>query len=543
MHLNRRLFLKTGAAMAAIATVPRPLYAQFDGKLEPLPPIEDPRLATLAARALDSAKSAGANYADVRLSHTRTRRFFPDAVGDDEDMEVGVRALVQGYWGFASGPVWSPDEMARLGREAVHQAKTNALGKPRLVTLAPAPIVQNGNWVMPVKLDPFEVSPFEIQDQLASLELVARNIPFGSLAKNNAISTVQEKAFASTVGSYCTQRAYLTAGDLVIEIDLTSKHRPTATIVLDCVSPAGLGWELYAADSIPRVRDHSLQDELLLRAEEARADGMLPVKALEVGRFDTVFDAAGVANLIDGTLAHATELDRALGYEANAGGTSYLNDPAGMIGVYQAGAPLLSLSANRSEPGAAATMKWDDEGIAPDDFTIVKNGLLVDFQTTRESAAWLQDANTKRGVPARSHGCSSAPSAVDAPMQHVPNLAIAPGRDAGGDFDALVSGMADGVAIKQASVDMDYQAGSGLGFGGVFEVKKGKRVARYQSAGFLFRSTDLWKSLLTISSDAHMRRYGFSAQKGEPPQTCYHSVTAAPAIVKGLTLIDPLRKA
>ena len=100
MHLNRRSFLKTGAAMAAIATVPRPLYAQFDGKLEPLPPIEDPRLATLAARALDSAKSAGANYADVRLSHTRTRKFFVNATYDDEDMEVGVRALVPGLLGL-----------------------------------------------------------------------------------------------------------------------------------------------------------------------------------------------------------------------------------------------------------------------------------------------------------------------------------------------------------------------------------------------------------------------------------------------------------
>jgi len=543
MSLNRRLFLKTGAAMAAIATVPRPLYAQFDGKPEPLPPIEDPRLATLAARALESAKSAGASYADVRLSHTRTRHFFPSLTTDEEDMEVGVRALVQGYWGFASGPVWSPDEMARLGREAVRQAKTNALGKPRLVTLAPAPVVQKGNWVMPVKLDPFEVSPFEIQDQLAALDLVASSIPHGGLVKNDAISILQEKAFASTVGSYCTQRTYLTMGNLVVQVDLSSKHRPNAGMVLDCVSPAGMGWELYAADSIPRVRDHSLQDELVLRAEEARADGMLPVKALEVGRFDTVFAAAGVANLIDGTLAHATELDRALGYEANAGGTSYLSDPTAMLGVYQAGAPLLTLTANRSEAGGAATTKWDDEGIVPDDFTIVKNGLLVDFQTTRESAGWLQEVYAKKGVPMRSHGCAAAPSAVDAPMQHVPNLAIAPGHDAGGDFDALVSDMADGIAIKQASVDMDFQAGSGIGFGDVYEVKKGKRVAKYQSAGFLFRSTDFWKSLLGISSDAQMRRIGFSAQKGEPAQTCFHSVTAAPAVVKGLTIIDPMRKA
>jgi len=542
MFLNRRLFLKTGAAMAAIATVPRPLYAQFDGTPEPLPPIEDPRLATLAARALDSAKSAGASYADVRLSHTRTRHFYPNATYDGEDMEVGVRALVQGYWGFASGPVWSPDEMARLGREAVHQARTNALGKPRLVALAPAPVVQNGNWAMPVNLDPFAISPFEIQDQLKSLELFALRIPDGSLQRNEAVGTMQDKAFASTTGSYCTQRTYLTEGALVLKLDLASKHRPVTYASLDCLAPAGMGWELYAADTIPRVRSHSIYDELQMRAEEARADAMLPVKALDVGRFDTVFDASSVVNLLDGTLGQATELDRALGYEANTGGTSYLSDPAAMLGVYQAGASQLTVMANRSEAGGAATTKWDDEGIAPDEFAIVKDGLLVDFQTTREGAGWLKDAYAKKGTPVHSHGCANAPSAIHAPMQHIPNLSIAPGRETG-DFDSLVAGIADGVAIKRASVDMDFQAGSGLGFGDVFEVKKGKRVARYESAGFLFRSTDFWKSLLSVSGDAQMKRFGFSAQKGEPAQTCYHSVTAAPAVVKELTVIDPRRKA
>ncbi|HXT48863.1 MAG TPA: metallopeptidase TldD-related protein, partial [Gemmatimonadaceae bacterium] len=493
MSLNRRLFLKTGVAAAALAAVPRPLYAQFGGAPEPLPPIEDPRLASLAARALDSAKSAGAAYADVRLSHTKMRRFFPLFTYDDEDMEVGVRALVEGYWGFASGPVWSPDEMARLGREAVHQAKTNALGKPRIVTLAPAPVVQNGSWVMPVKIDPFEVSPFEIQDELTSLDLFTRRTPGVGLTMNQASSTVQEKAFASTLGSYCTQRSYLTQGALSLGIDMRKQHRPDAAINIECVSPAGMGWELYSAESLPRVRNHSVREEIRQRMEEAREDAMLPVKALDVGRFDAVLDSASVAGLVDGTIGHATELDRALGYEANAGGTSYLNDPFGMLGTYQAGGPLFSVSGNRSEPGGAATMKWDDEGIAPDDFTLVKDGLLVDFQTTRESAGWLRDAYLKSGKPLRSHGCSSAPSAVEAPMQHVPNLVLAPGREAG-DFDSLVSGLADGIAIKQASLDMDFQAGSGLGLGNVFEVKRGKRVARYPSAGFLFRSTDLWKS-------------------------------------------------
>ena len=541
MPLNRRTFLKSGAAVAAIATVPRPLLAQLGRTAEPVPPIEDPRLAALAARALDSARSGGSSYADIRLTHTKTRRFYPTFVYDEESMEVGVRALVDGYWGFASGPVWSPDEMARLGREAARQAKTNALGKPRVVSLAPAPAVQNGNWTMPVSLDPFALSPFEIEDFLASIASYVRRTPGAGASDCLAIGVTQAKAFASTNGSFCTQRSFRTQGGVSIALNL-EKQRVQGGFSLDCLSAAGMGWELFSAERIPRVRDHSLREEIRQGLEECQEDLLLPVKAVDVGRYDVVFDAVSMASLVDETIGRATELDRALGYEANAGGTSYLNDPLAMVGSYQAGAPLLNVSANRSDAHGAATVRWDDEGVVPDDFTLVKDGVLADFQTTRESAGWLADYYRKRGAPVHSHGCASAPSAVFAPMQHVPNLVLAPGRG-GADFDALVAQMSRGIAIKGAVLDMDYQHGSGLGLGAVFEVKQGKRVARLASAGFLFRASDLWKSLVAVGGESQLRQYGMAAAKGEPAQTCFHSVTAPPAMMRELTLIDSLRKA
>jgi predicted Zn-dependent protease len=131
---------------------------------------------------------------------------------------------------------------------------------------------------------------------------------------------------------------------------------------------------------------------------------------------------------------------------------------------------------------------------------------------------------------------------VFAPLQQAPNLTLAPGHDAK-DFDALVSEMPDGIAIKGAQIDMDFQHSSGLGMGRIYEVKRGKRVAKIASAGFLFRATDLWKSLEVVGGDASLRRYGMQTAKGEPAQECYHSMTAAPAVVKELTLIDPQRKA
>jgi TldD protein len=398
---------------------------------------------------------------------------------------------------------------------------------------------------MPVELDPFALSPFEIEDFLRGLEVYTNRITSGGVGVgirvNQATGVVQEKAFASTDGSYYTQRTYHTGGVFVAGVRLMEKEIDSS-FSLDCLSFAGLGWELYAAERIPQVRDQPLREVIRQRVEETRETMLMPVKPVEVGRYDTVLDAWSMAQLVDHTLGRATELDRALGYEANAGGTSYLNDPFAMLGTYEAGAPALTVTGNRSDPGGVANVQWDDEGVRPDTFPLVQDGVLTDFQTTRESAGWLEELYAKTGRPFHSHGCANAPTAVYAPLQHPPNLVLAPGREER-DFDALVSGMSEGIAIKRVRLDMDYQNSSGLGTGEVYEVKRGKRVARIASAGFLFRATELWKGLLDLGGAASVLRYGVPGSKGEPAQHCLHSVSAPPAVMKQLTLIDPLRKA
>src|ERR1041385_2328644 len=187
-----------------------------------------------------------------------------------------------------------------------------------------------------------------------------------------------------------------------------------------------------------------------------------------------------------------------------------------MAGTYQAGAQHLTLTANRSEQGGCATVQWDDDGVAPDGFPLVSDGLLVDFQTTREAAGWLKPYYAKAGRPFRSHGCAAAPEAVDAPLLHTPNLVLQPGREAQ-DFDALVAGLSKGIAIKGALLLMDFQAGTGMGIGATYEVKGGKRVAIIGGAGFLFRASELWKGLLALGVPEAARRYGLvSDLKGEP---------------------------
>lgn len=539
MRISRRDLVKSGMSAAALLALPRPLLVRLGGAPEPVPPIDDPRLKTLALRALEAARGAGATYADVRLTHTRSRGSQGISVSDVEAITVGVRALVDGAWGFVASPVWSPEEMVRLGREAVHQGRANAAGGARAVTLAAAAPVKDGRWAMPVERDPFDVSPFELVDLLASLQMYTTRFPGAGVMQQGVGFSVEEKAFASSEGSFCTQRTYSTSGLLRIQVARDGNRH---VLGLDCLTPAGLGWELFRAARLPLIRPHSLHEAIRALVEEIREDMALPVKPVDVGRYDTVLDAWTMSRLVGETLGAPTELDRAMGYEANAGGTSFFTDPVAMVGGFQVGAPALTVTADRHEPGAVATVRWDDEGVEPDVFPLIQAGRLADFQTTRESATWLADYYTKVGRPVRSHGCAQAASAVNAPLVQPPNLTLAPGREAR-DFDALVADVSRGIAVKSGYLDMDFQGASGMLTGRFYEIKNGKRVARLNAAGILFRTPELWKSLLALGGAASARRYGWTASKGEPPQAVEYSVTAVPAVVKQLTLIDAMRKA
>lgn len=536
MTITRRDLLKATMSAAALAAVPRPLLAHLGRVPELVPPVSDPRMKELALRALDAAVGAGAGYADVRLTHTRTRDFDTDrpvnGIVDSEEMSVGVRVLVDGYWGFAGSSIWTPDEMIRLGREAVLHAKVMAMGPARQVSLVSTSRVEDGHWQMPVDIDPFEISPFEILDYLISLETFAERLAEVK-ARSTARFRVQEKAFASSDGSYCTQRLYRAEGSFPVQ--LYENGQPVAGGALDVLTPAGVGWELF--------KGQPLRDHIERLVEELKEDAKLPVSPVDVGRHPVVCDALSVARLVDETLGRATELDRALGYESNAGGTSYLNDPLAMLGAFQAGPPGLTLAADRTEKGGAATVRWDDEGVESTKFTLIEGGVLRDFQTTRESAGWIADFYHERGQEVRSNGCAAAPTAVDAPLQHPPNLALAPGTGPG-DFDEAIAEMGTGIAVRNLGVDMDFQGLNGLGISGrVYEIKNGARVARIAGAGFLFRAPELWKALGVLGNGQSLRRYGLETTKGEPPQQTCHSVTAPLAVFEQLTVIDATRKA
>lgn len=511
-------------------------------------PLEQGVAQGLAQRAVDVAKSAGATYADARLTRTVQHRYQCDSdpfVSHFDEVGFGVRALVDGYWGFAASPVWDADEAARLATEAVATARVNAIGGGRTVELGRIPQAR-GEWRTPVKRDPFAVSIEEKSDYLLYLRVRADqlNVPIDTL-----LSTIhfarQERVIATSDDALFTQTIYESGGRIA-----STRYVDNAVQQVDAreLDQAGKGWELLTDANIPEQLRH-FSDMLDEKRSLAKA-----TKPGTIGRQTLVCDGATMAAMLESTLGVATQLDRAMGYEANASGTSYLDDPLAMLGTFQAAAPLITVTANRSAPGQLATVKWDDEGVEPHPFTLVKNGVLTDFQTTREQAAWLAPYYEKAGLTAQSHGCAASQSALHLPLQHMPNLALEPGN-ASASLDALVATVKEGVLVTKADAQTDFQSKNGLIAGEMRKITNGRLGPLISGVAVLFNTADFWKKISALGSvdttgvktssvyefGGLLGSYG-GRKKGQPSQATSHSVTAVASVIPEQAIVSPFAK-
>jgi TldD protein len=507
----------------------------------------------LAQQAVEAAQTAGAHYADARVTRIVHHNYgfggFVSGtfVSDSEVVGVGVRALVNGYWGFAASPLRDADEAVRLARGAVAQAKVNARGTPRAVDLGTVPVA-TGNWTTPVAIDPFTVPIEEKLDRIGSWFDVATQYNVEIAWIPSRLDFVrQERVMASSNGMLVTQTCYETGGKIVLMIGNYQSKHPEVT--LKGLEMTGCGWELFDAAHIPEQMATALD---LSKATEALQRSAKPV---DVGRYTLVCDGATMASMLEQTVGIATQLDRALGYEADAGGTSFIDDPLAMVGHLQVGSSLVTITGNRNAAGQLATVRWDDEGVVPESFPLVQHGVLVDFQTTREQAAWLAPYYQRQGQPVRSHGCAAAEDGLSITLQHMPNLALPPSAT-GGDIDALVAGVKDGVWIEGGTASVDFQARTGVLRGTMRKITNGRLDHPINGGAVLFNTIDFWKNVTAIGGAATTATLATSqyqgllggfvtppTAKGQPPQMTSHSTQAVAATIANQPLIDLARKA
>jgi TldD protein len=525
-------------AIAGLAAVPSSARAAALSAADSSPFLGDPNIKELAQVALDAARAAGATYADVRIARNRTQSLFTreqrvQGLVDNETLGFGVRALVNGAWGFAASRELSRDEVARVARQAALQARANSATLVRPVVLAPVTATPDGAWRTPIEIDPFTVP---VEDKVGMLLAAnAAALKGGARFVNSSMFFLrEEKSFASTDGSYIVQTIYRTQPSMTVTA-VSSDMTDFQTRQSNEIAPMGRGYE--------HVRDARLVEQAPRWAAEAVQK--ISAKPVEVGRYDLVLHPSHLWLTIHESVAHPTELDRALGYEANYAGTSFVAPPEAMLGKLKFGSPLMNIRADRSQPGSLGAVGWDDEGVKPESFDIIKDGIFVDYQTTREQAPILADYYAKTGREVRSHGCSYSQSWADVQFQRMPNVSQLPGTKEQG-WDDLIAATDRGIAIiGDGSFSIDQQRYNSQ-FGGqlFYEIKGGKIVGMLKDVAYQIRTPEFWGALDMIGGPKSYHLGGaFNDGKGQPSQVNAVSHGCVPSRFRNINVINTGRKA
>ena len=550
MTSSRREFLKSSATVAAVGFAanlasPRMVGAAASASrfaedaLRIAPTVGDPAIRALVLAAIDEAKRAGASYADARISQNRSRTLATrerrvQNLSDNETLGCGIRVLVDGTWGFAATRELTSDAIARTARLAVAQARANRRTQVAPVQLAPVTPTPNGTWSSPIRVDPFSVA---IEDQVALL-LRANEAALGVAGVKFVNSAMfflrEEKTFASTDGTVTVQTIYRSQPSMTVTA-VSSDNSDFQSRQSTDIQPHGLGYE------------HVLDGKLVENAPRWGAEAVekLKAKPVDVGRYDLVLHPSHLWLTIHESVGHPTELDRAYGYEANYAGTSFVSPPEKMLGTLRYGPEMLNVQGDRSQPGACATVGFDDEGVVPEDFLIIKDGMVNDYQTTREQANWLKWWYEKNGKPVRSHGCSYGDNWSSVQFQRMPNVSVLPGPKEQ-SFEDLIAATDKGIAIVgDGSFSIDQQRYNAQ-FGGqlFYEIKGGKVVGMLKDVAYQMRTPEFWNALDMLGGKkSYELGASFFDGKGQPGQSNSVSHGCPPTRHRQINVINTGRKA
>jgi TldD protein len=470
----------------------------------------------LGAAALEAARSAGADYADIRISTNRTQRAstrerIVTGVQDSETSGFGVRVLVDGTWGFAASREVSLDEVQRVARVAVEQGRANRAAQRRPVELAPLDWTGRGEWRSPIEIDPFDIAIEEKVELLLAANEAAMGVTGIAFASANMSFLREEKYFASTDGVITDQTIYKAAGGVSVTAVAPDRSDFQSRNSTD-VMPRGLGYE------------HVLNSDLVGQAPRwaEQAVEKLSAKPVQPGRYDLVLRPSHLWLTIHEAIAHPTELDRIMGFEANYAGTSFISSPEEFLGKFRYGPDIMNIQGERITPGALSTVGWDDEGVRPDEYLIVKDGILNDLQTTREQAPWLSDWYASQGRSVRSHGNSYGQSWAVTQFQRMPNVNLLPHPDRDVSEEELIDGVENGILIDgNGSFSIDQQRYNAQ-FGGqtYYEIKNGRITGMLKDVAYQIRTPEFWNGMDLIGGESTYEMGGsFGDAKGQPAQS------------------------
>ena len=544
--MKRKDFLQLSTM--SLGAIVLPDFGLFAKSIDPLQALNDGMDVTLKKQladvALNAARSKGATYADVRIGRylnqfiiTREKRV--QNIANTESFGVGIRVIANGCWGFAASNNVNKEEIAKTAERAVAVAKANAKIQANTVQLAPQKGYGEVSWKTPITTNSFTVPVKDKVDLLLGVNALAMD--GGASFVNSAILAVNEqKYFASTDGSYIDQDVHrLYPNFVVTKIDkATGKFETRRSFS----SPVGMGYEYLVPTNdqkvtgiVTRYKDrYDMMEDV--KAATADVDQKLKAKSVEPGKYDLVLDPSHLWLTIHESVAHPTELDRVLGYEANYAGTSFLSMDKLKSNKFQFGSKLVNIHADKLQPGSLGHVGYDDEGVKTKEWEIIKDGVLVNFQAIRDQAHIL-------GLN-ESQGCCYSQSWSDVQFQRMPNVSLLPGKEKL-SVDDMIKNVEKGIyIIGDGSFSIDQQRYN-FQFGGqtFYEIKNGKILGMLKDVAYQANTQEFWNSCVAIADKSDYRLGGaFNDGKGQPSQSNAVSHGSSTTRFNGVNVINTARK-
>jgi TldD protein len=495
----------------------------------------------LGDTALSRARELGVTHADfrferVRYQSLRVKDGALQGASDSEDLGFAVRVIHRGSWGFASGVVLTPEEAVRVTETAVAVATVAAGMTSRPVEIAAEPVHDDVTWVSSYDVNPLEVPTAEKVAVLVDWTERLRTGAAVDHATAYVLQVQENKYYADLAGTRTTQqRVRMQPG-----FEAMGAGADTFDSMASIAPPVGRGWEYVTGTAADGAWDWDAEiDEVPeLLAEKLKAP------SIEAGTYDLVIHPSNLWLTIHESIGHATELDRALGYEANYAGTSFAT--IDKLGTLQYGSPVMHVTGDRTVEHGLATVGYDDEGVQTQSWDIVRDGVLVGYQLDRPMGVMLPELNPGPDGAGRSNGCAYADSPGHIPIQRMANVSLQP--DPAPDApstDDLIGRVERGLYVvgdKSWSIDMqrfNFQF-TGQRF---YTIRDGELVGQVRDVAYQATTTDFWGSMEAVGgADTWVLGGAFNCGKAQPGQVAAVSHGCPTSLFRDVRILNTLEE-
>lgn len=470
-----------------------------------------PDFERLAALALNEVSRKGVSYADTRIVRTEDENLtltdaVPELIEKSYHFGFGVRVIADGAWGFASSADLNEEEVIRISRLAVEIARASARLKKKPVGLS---FLERtvGNYRTPFEINPFTIPLREKLDYLAHLcSLMSKQEGITTSEAGMSFRRIWEY-FASSEGSRIEQEILQTGAGIYCSAGRGHGARAKRSY------PGSSGqYECRGYELIPSLK---LEENAPLIAEQAVA--LLSAKECPSGTKDIVLDGSQVSLQVHESIGHALELDRVFGSERDFSGVSFAT--ADKLDNLQYASEIVNVTTDATSPFGLGTFGYDDEGVPAQKIDLIREGLMVGYLSSRETAARIGRSSS---------GAARADGWGNVPIVRMTNTNLLPGDKT---FDELISEIDDGLYMETtASWSIDnYREGFQMGCEIGWEITNGKLGEMVKNPTYSGSSVSFWNSCDGIANKDFWRVWGTpNCGKGQPAQNARVGQGASP---------------